>query len=112
MKRLFIALALLLLLVGGSIWSCRTVEATASAIAAEVRADRLDAAYQKWTDAGTLLGALLLHDALDDVDRLFSRALQAQADGQTDALSLDRAELLNQLSHLPELEQPSLRNLF
>ena len=59
-----------------------------------------------------LLGALLLHSEIDQADRLFDRVLAAQQNGLTDEFSLDRAELLAQLRHLPEVQRPTLKNLF
>ena len=108
MQRLFLALSLFALL----IWSSRTVEATVDAIVQDMESGRLEQAYEKWSAAQTLLGSLLLHEELDEVNRLFARVRTAQKEQITDDLLLDRTELLAQLRHLPDLEQPNLKNLF
>ena len=88
MRRVWMALALLALLIWGSWWSLHTVERTTSDIAALIEAGELDAA-----------------------DRLFDRVLAARDAGNAEDLALDRTELLSQLRHLPDLERPSLINL-
>ena len=85
---------------------------TAQAVALDVENDRLNEARETWDAAQTLLGALLLHSEIDQADRLFDRMLAAQQNGLTDEFSLDRAELLAQLRHLPEVQRPTLKNLF
>ena len=112
MQRLFLALSLFALLIWGSLWSSRTVEATVDAIVQDMESGRLEQAYEKWSAAQTLLGSLLLHEELDEVNRLFARVRTAQKEQITDDLLLDRTELLAQLRHLPHLEQPNLKNLF
>ena len=92
MKRLLTAAVLCTVLILGSVWSVRAVDNTAQAVA--------------------LLGALLLHSEIDQADRLFDRVLAAQQNGLTDEFSLDRAELLAQLRHLPDVQRPTLKNLF
>lgn len=112
MKRLWIAAAMAVLLLVGCVWSVRAVSRTTDAIIAAVEANDLAAAWQQWDAAQPLLGALLMHNELDKTDRLFARVQQAAQSGLTGALALDRAELLTQLRALPELERPTLKNLF
>ena len=50
--------------------------------------------------------------AIEIADRLFDRMLTAKAAGSKTDYLLDRAELLAQLRHLPELQRPNIRNLF
>ena len=106
MGRLMIALALCGALAGGSVWSLHAVEQTVLPIAAAVEAGRTEQAYAAWEDAQPLLGALLLHDELDAVGRLFARVRAAAPD------SADAAELSAQLRHLPDLQRPSITNIF
>lgn len=110
MKRLLAAAVLCAVLILGSVWSVNAVQKTTQAVALDVENDRLTEARETWDSAQTLLGALLLHEELDQADRLFDRVLAAQDSGTDTAL--DRAELLAQLRHLPELQKPSLKNLF
>lgn len=111
MKRLLAAAVLCAVLILGSVWSVNAVQKTAQAVALDVENGRLTEARETWDSAQTLLGALLLHEELDQADRLFDRVLAAQDSGSMDTV-LDRAELLAQLRHLPELQKPSLKNLF
>lgn len=111
MRRLCIALVLLALLIWGSWWSLHTVEQVSDSIIREIQANNLDKAHQHWDNAQVLLGSLLLHDEIDQADRLFDRVLAAQDSGNTTDFLLDRTELIAQLRHLPELERPSLINL-
>lgn len=110
MKRLLAAAVLCAVLILGSVWSVNAVQKTTQAVALDVENDRLTEARETWDSAQTMLGALLLHEELDQADRLFDRVLAAQDSGADTAL--DRAELLAQLRHLPELQKPSLKNLF
>ena len=110
MKRLLAAAVLCAVLILGSVWSVNAVQKTTQAVALDVENDRLTKARETWDSAQTMLGALLLHEELDQADRLFDRVLAAQDSGTDTAL--DRAELLAQLRHLPELQKPSLKNLF
>lgn len=112
MKRLLTAAVLCTVLILGSVWSVKAVDNTAQAVALDVESDRLNEARETWDAAQTLLGALLLHSEIDQADRLFDRVLAAQQNGLTDEFSLDRTELLAQLRHLPEVQRPTLKNLF
>ncbi len=111
MKRLLAAAVLCAVLILGSVWSMNAVQKTTQAVALDVENGRLTEARETWDSAQTMLGALLLHEELDQADRLFDRVLAAQDSGSMDT-ALDRAELLAQLRHLPELQKPSLKNLF
>ena len=111
MKRLLAAAVLCAVLILGSVWSVNAVQKTTQAVALDVENGRLTEARETWDSTQTLLGALLLHEELDQADRLFDRVLAAQDSGSMDT-ALDRAELLAQLRHLPELQKPSLKNLF
>ena len=111
MKRLLTAAVLCTVLILGSVWSIKAVDNTAQAVALDVENDRLNEARETWDAAQTLLGALLLHSEIDQADQLFDRVLVAQQNGLTDEFSLDRAELLARLHHLPEMEKASLRNI-
>ncbi|WNX86334.1 DUF4363 family protein [Agathobaculum sp. NTUH-O15-33] len=112
MRRLFISLALLAVLIGGCIWSDHTLEHTIDAIKTEVKADRLDEAMALWTNAESLLGSLLPHEEIDETDRLFSRVQRAKSTGAEQELAIERAELIGQLTHLPELDSISIKNIF
>ena len=110
MQRIIAALFLCAALVSGSIWSLRVVERTMDEIALTVEAGQQ--AYAQWKDAQLLLGSLLLHDEIDQAERLFQRVLTAEYIESTTDYRIDCSELLTQLRHLPDLQRPSLKNLF
>lgn len=112
MQRFIIALFLCAVLVSGSVWSLRVVEYTTEEIAQTIEAGQLQQAYAQWKDAQLLLGSLLLHDEIDQVERLFQRVLTAEYIESTTDYRIDCSELLTQLHHLPDLQRPSLKNLF
>ena len=110
MKRLIAAAVLCAVLILGSVWSGYAVQRVSDAVVREIEDSRPEEAQRTWKSAQTLLGALLLHDEIEQADRLFDRVLAAQSSGGDDAQA-DRAELLAQLKHLPELQKPSLKNI-
>ena len=112
MQRIIVSLLLCAALACGSVWSLRAVEDSVGAVISDIEADEVEQAHEKWEDAQNLLGALLLHTEIDQADRLFDRMLTAKAAGSKTDYLLDRAELLAQLRHLPELQRPNNRNLF
>ena len=112
MQRLIAAVLLLAALVGGSFWSCRAAQRVTDDISRELTQGQAETAYARWLDAQPLLGSLLPHDELDDATRLFERVLAAEAEQTADEGRLDRAELLTQLHHLPEMLAPSWKNVF
>ncbi len=112
MRRLFAALAITAVLILGSFWSFHTVDKTVNEITQNIESGKIDEAYSTWHNAETRFGALLLHEELDKVEHLFSRVLASIASGETQNISAEKAELLTQLKSLPELQKPSLKNLF
>ena len=111
MRRLTAALVLLALLLTGCVWSRRSVEKVCTEAAEALYAGELNRARAIWEEAQPLLGALLPHEEIDETGLLFER-LAAAHDGTDDENLLDRAELLAQLRHLPEVQRPTLKNLF
>nr|WP_297171204.1 DUF4363 family protein [uncultured Agathobaculum sp.] len=111
MQRIIFSLILCAALALGSVWSENAVDSAIGAIVTDIERGQFAQAHARWEDSQTLLGSLLLHTEVDQADRLFDRVLTAAANGRTDDLRLDCAELLAQLHHLPELQRPTLRNL-
>lgn len=107
MKRFYAALVLSVVLVWGCMWSFSTVNRRVNEIAREAEAGRLESAYEKWKESENVFGALLVHDELDKVERLFARLA-----AEKNACEPDKAELIAQLKSLPELEKPSIKNIF
>ena len=112
MQRFIVALFLCAALVSGSVWSLWVVEYTTEEIAQTIESGQLQQAYAQWKDAQLLLGSLLLHDEIDQAERLFQRVLTAEYIESTTDYRIDCSELLTQLHHLPDLQRPSLKNLF
>ena len=59
-----------------------------------VEAGQLEQAYAQWEDAQLLLGSLLLHDEIDQAERLFQRVLTAEYIESTTDYRIDCSELL------------------
>ncbi|MDY3618669.1 DUF4363 family protein [Agathobaculum sp.] len=112
MRRPLIALILLAVLLAGCVWSDRSLERVVGQIEQAVQQDDLDSAQKQWSEAQSLFGALLMHEELDQTDRLFARAIKARDVGEDRELAIERAELLSQLAHLPELDEASIKNVF
>lgn len=111
MRRPLFAVLLLAAMVGGCIWSDHALDRAVATVSRAVEQDDIAVAEQAWERAQDLLGALLLHDEIDEADRLLSRLRQADALRDENEYALTRSELLGQLAHLPDLDEASLRNL-
>lgn len=72
----------------------------------------LEEAYRLWRSRQKLLGALVRHNELDDIENLFQRAMQSLDDGELHEYRLHSRELQGMLRHIPEMEQPSIQNIF
>lgn len=126
MKRMIVAVILLLVLVGGCFYSYQKLDLLSQEVSNHVAEadmlleakDRPTAyanlleAYQLWRSRQPLLGALVRHDELDDIQNLFLRALQSMHDGEWSEYRLHSRELQGMLAHIPEMERPSIQNIF
>lgn len=65
MQRILIALFLCGALAFGSVWSERAVDDALGAVTANIEAGEVGQAHEKWEQAQTLLGSLLLHTEVD-----------------------------------------------
>lgn len=126
MKRLATAVILLIVVLAlcvGSQWKLRRmtdgwiaeVEHSA-ALAGQNETDSAHAALAKvrdeWKASLPLLGSMLPHDELDQIERLFETALQAAENGDEREYLLQAAELRALLAHLPERDAPKIQNIF
>lgn len=116
MKRLIAACTLLLLLGVGCVVEYQAVARTTDGLAASV-ADQTDpavlaACFEDWTSHKPLLAALIRHNEIDQIENLYRRAIQAANNHDLNETRLQVAELTGMLRHLPELEFPSLHNIF
>lgn len=126
MKRLTTAVLLLAAVIGiciGSQWKLRQmtdewISAVDRAAAFAVQEDTeharisLFAVQEDWRESLPVLGALLPHDELDQIERLFETALQAAENRDKNEYLLQSAELRGRLLHLPERDAPKIQNIF
>lgn len=126
MKRLIVAICLLTALVFGCFFSYTNLDRMTGSLADRVAAaDALLAAgdtdgtyaafqesYQLWRRRQQPLGALVRHDELDEIENLFLRAMQSLDDGELNEYRLHSRELQGMLRHIPEMEQPTIQNIF
>lgn len=68
-------------------------------------------AHGEWLGHRALLGSVLPHNELDEIDRLFAVSLQAVEDGDLHECRLRAAELSARIRHLPERERPKIENI-
>lgn len=125
MKSFCIPMALLLVILGCSLWTCSFVEQRTthwSDMLSEVEElarqedwsraeERLRAAYADWDDSQTLLHILLEHDELDEAESLFSGAFAACREEDDADFHLLLAQLTEQLRLLAETQSVSIKNI-
>ncbi len=68
-------------------------------------------AKSDWESSRALLGSILPHNELDEIDRLFAVALQAAEDEDVSECRLRAAELSNRVQHLPKRDIPKIENI-
>lgn len=93
------------------VWSERAVDDALGAVTANIEAGEVGQAHEKWEQAQTLLGSLLLHTEVDQATACLTAVLAAKAAGSEVDFQLERAELLAQIAHLRDLQCPTVRNL-
>lgn len=72
----------------------------------------IEKARKNWESEQSLLGALVRHDEIDQIDNLFARAVQTVENHNREQYDLESSELKNMLRHIPEMEAPTFRNIF
>lgn len=126
MKRLLIAILLLILIVTGCFVSYNRLDLLSQELADHIlesdalleTGDRagadavLQETYHLWTDHISLLGALVRHNELDTIHNLFLRSMQAMDNHDNNEYYLQTRELHGMLLHIPEMERPSIQNIF
>ena len=126
MNRIITAAVLLVALAAGCFGAYRYVDRTAAQLDAmagevfqQIEAGSFDAArnqmnegYAVWSGKRRPLSALVRHNELDDIDRLYQRPQQALDNEDRDESILQLRELRAILRHLPEMETPSYSNIF
>lgn len=126
MKRLIVAIILMVVLIAGCFWGYSQLDtvtqevADGVAVADQLLADTqpeearsaLQNAYELWRLRQAMLGAVVRHDELDDIENLFQRAMQSLEDEDTAEYRLQSRELRSMLLHVPEMELPTIQNIF
>lgn len=116
MKRLITACTLLFLLSVSCFAEYQAVARTTDALAAAVDGQTdpavLTECFDAWADHKPLLASLIRHNEIDQIENLYRRAIQAANNRDLNETRLQVAELTGMLRHLPELEYPSLHNVF
>lgn len=126
MRRLLIAILLLCLMITGCFVSYNRLDLLTQELAGHVlevdalvqmenhaEADAiLQETYHLWSRNQSMLGALVRHNELDDVENLFLRAMQAMESRDDNEYFLQSRELYGMLLHIPEMELPTVQNIF
>lgn len=73
--------------------------------------DVLQASYDDWSQRQTWLHIVAKHDAVDDAETMYHRAMAFAAEEEPSEFRAELADLQNQLHLLAELEQFSLENI-
>lgn len=109
MQRIWVAVGLVGLLLWGSIWSYQAVDDTVNQVTQSIHQGDFAQAQQLWEKKSGQMGSLLPHEELDQIDVLFARIKAADT---PEDWTMDCAELLALLQHLPSMQQPILKNIF
>lgn len=126
MRRLIVAILLIVALLVFCIWAYGLLDEMTGAIGDSVtqtqeriRADdftgarsAMEDSYALWSSRRHALGALIRHTEIDDIENLYQRARQALDNEDGDEALLQIRELRSMLAHLPEMEAPSFQNIF
>lgn len=126
MKRLTVAILIIAVLVFSCLFSYSGLSKLTQEVAenvsmadtalrnqgAQVATHKLEQAYSLWHTRQSTLGALVRHNELDDIENLFHRALQSLADNELSEYRMHSRELQAMLKHIPEMELPTIQNIF
>lgn len=125
MKRVVTAAVLLIVLAVSCFGSYRYIACTSASLdraAGEVFSrveagnfdaarQEMDEAYASWRGRRSPLSALVRHNELDDIDRLYQRTRQALDNEDRNESLLQLRELRAMLRYLPEMEKPNYSNI-
>ena len=74
--------------------------------------DAVEAVYNDWDAHQRFLHIVVEHDELDEAESLFARTITCAKEDDAHELEANIAELITQLRHLKEMEQPRIENIF
>ena len=73
--------------------------------------ETLSTSYDDWSDKQTFLHIVTEHDAVDDAEAMYHRALAFAAEQESSEFQAEIADLLSQLQLLSEMEQFTVKNV-
>ena len=125
MKRFFPPLAVLAAILALSLWNARVMEGQTSHLRSQLlqvqklaaaenwqgAEDALADSYADWTSRQTYLHIVTEHDAVDDAEAMYRRAMAFAAAREPSELRAELADLQDQLRLLAEMERFSIKNV-
>ena len=125
MKRFFPPLAVLAAILALSLWNARVMEGQTSHLRSQLlqvqklaaaenwqgAEDALADSYADWTSRQTYLHIVTEHDAVDDAEAMYRRAMAFAAARESSELRAELADLRDQLRLLAEMERFSIKNV-
>ena len=125
MKRFFPPLAVLAAILALSLWNARVMEGQTSHLRSQLlqvqklaaaenwqgAEDALADSYADWTSRQTYLHIVTEHDAVDDAEAMYRRAMAFVLEQEPSEFRAELADLQDQLRLLAEMERFSLKNI-
>ena len=125
MKRFFPPLAVLAAILALSLWNARVMEGQTSHLRSQLlqvqklaaaenwqgAEDALADSYADWTSRQTYLHIVTEHDAVDDAEAMYRRAMAFALEQESSEFRAELADLQDQLRLLAEMERFSLKNV-
>lgn len=126
MKRFIIAIILVVIVIWGCFTTYNYLKNTVEELSSEIfKADQLVQngdmeacakavyeSYKNWKDREQLIGAIVRHQEMDDIESLYIRALQSANNKDKNEYLINSKELQGLLLHLKDMEKPVMKNLF
>ncbi len=126
MKRVWIAIFLIVGMIWGCIASQHYLDKITIQLADQIyRADQLAQeddmeggaqlvydSYREWKSHENTIGAIIRHQEMDEIERLYLRALQNANNKDKNEYIVESKELQGLLLHLADMEKPKIKNLF
>ena len=109
MKRCLPPLAVLAAILVLSLWNGRVMERRTSRWQAAEAA--LTDSYSDWSRSQTYLHIVTEHDAVDDAEAMYRRAMAFAQEQESSEFRAELADLQDQLRLLAEMERFSLKNI-
>lgn len=72
----------------------------------------MEALILDWEETSNILGVLLRHNEIDDLDQIFILCLEYAKNGNQESFQVETSSLIHRLEHLIEKEKFSIKNIF